>query len=459
MIHSLVRHGATLSTMSACLVAAGCGGGDGTATGASSATNVPTKGVFSGYDASLDNVGADGGGGAGDGGFGIGGSLGRIRGATVIATLADGSLLGQAPVDENGRATIRPGSDYTGPVLVRIVGTAGGAYFDEAVQADLPFGANDSLALVVPSPPAGLVAVTPFTDAAYRTVQATAQGQDPLADAGLIASANDRVRDEINRFLPDALQLAGTVAPVTLVDATTPAGSLGESVADRHARILAAIAEAAQAFDPGLARPAAAFAQSLANDLGDGRLDGTDVDGQPVSGPAGLGYDPARLRDDLAAGVAAADERYADHGSSGSGGSGGSGGGTGGDLTDAPGNAAPSLAVCPSTWDFGGQFEPLPLDSITPAGTSTDSFVCRYRSETGGTVNGFSISASPYSNAELERCGQPGEDVAVQTNVGTVVAYSTRRQVRVFNNAPDDYDTTRGILLRAVSEGVGERCP
>lgn len=166
------RHWRPASVFLGALLLAACGGGGGndatTTTGSNSAVNPSQpKGVFTGYDASVDNIGADGG-GDGGGGFGIGGSLGRVRGATVIVTLRDGSELGRAPVDDSGTATIRPGSDYDGPLLIELRGGGAAAYFDEAVQADQPFGEPDSLRLALPKPAAGLVAITPLTNGAVR---------------------------------------------------------------------------------------------------------------------------------------------------------------------------------------------------------------------------------------------------------------------------------------------------
>lgn len=646
------RHWRPASVFLGALLLAACGGGGGndatTTTGSNSAVNPSQpKGVFTGYDASVDNIGADGG-GDGGGGFGIGGSLGRVRGATVIVTLRDGSELGRAPVDDSGTATIRPGSDYDGPLLIELRGGGAAAYFDEAVQADQPFGEPDSLRLALPKPAAGLVAITPLTNGAVRYLEKLSGAGSMLDDLARIDTANRRMRDEINRFLPTALRLDDIVAPAVLVDATTPANSLGDATADKHARVLAAIAEGARAFDPGLARPAAAFSGSLANDMTDGTIDDRDADGRPIAGPAGLGYGSERLADDLRTGARRADTRYAtpevstaghgdgstgdgasgngstgdgstgngssNNGSTGDGSSGdgssgdgssgggapagnavptiavcpstydgggevspplqlrdlttfstgvhhqcnypsaldepdatatyygplidregyeadelaycgqsspavavqdgssqrgplfvyysterqvwvytadadseayslevlrrlvaagvgepcpagsgdggsdgdsGSSGGTG-DLSDAPGNAVPSLKVCPATYDRGGEISPANLREITARGST---YQCRYDGADGVNVNGPSISASPYSSSELARCGQPGEDVEVPTNAGYSVAYSTRRQVRVFNTVPSGYAVAREMLLRAVAEGVGERCP
>ncbi|MEZ5649368.1 MAG: hypothetical protein R3E87_02350 [Burkholderiaceae bacterium] len=465
---SFVRRGRWLAIAGMCVGLLACGGGGdsttATATGSNSATSTgsgsttTTKGVFTGYSATgPDNVGADGGGGDGGGsgdgggGFGVGGSLGRIQDAVIIVTLADGSELGRAPVDALGLVTVRPGADYTGPLLVEVRGSGSAAYFDEARQVNLPYTETDSLRMVVSKPPAGLVVVTPLTNAAVRLLETQAGSAALLGNAASIDAANQAVADQINRFLPDTLKVASVIAPATLVDSTTAPNSLADSAADIYARALAAIAEAAKLFDPGLARPAAAFSSSFGKDMTDGTMDDRDASGAPIAADSGLGYGTSTLAANLLAGAVLTDQRY-----------------TQPSVAVTP---APTAAICPATYDQGG-FQPVAATfeafvAETPAAGSNQTtpvlFRCQYRTSGGDLLNGFEINIGGYSDAEIQSfCGQP--DAVAETTfaspIGDIpVAWSTRRQVRVTAGIPETFEESSGVLSRAVAEGVGKSCP
>ncbi|MEZ5661422.1 MAG: hypothetical protein R3E83_23800 [Burkholderiaceae bacterium] len=363
MNSNVAHHGRWLAIAAVCVGMAACGGGSGssTATGSSSATSSgagtatstgstpvasSTKGVFTGYTPSgTDNIGGDGGGGGtggdggGDGGFGVGGSLGRIQGATVIVTLADGTELGRAAVDAQGMVTVKPGTDYTGPLLVEMRGSDGAAYYDEARQSNLPYTEPDSLRMALSKPSSGLVVVTPLTNAAVRLLETQVGSSALLSSDAAITSANQTVVDQINSVLPDKLKIASIIGPATLVDSTTPANSLGTTAADLYARALAALAEATNLFNPGIAKPAAAFSESFGNDMTDGIVNGVDAANEPIGGDAGLGYDVGTLASNLQTGAAIADQRYS---------------------TPAVAvTPAPTAAICPATYDQGGR----PADS------------------------------------------------------------------------------------------------
>ncbi|MEZ5649369.1 MAG: hypothetical protein R3E87_02355 [Burkholderiaceae bacterium] len=445
MRHFLEMRAAWRLTLVIGFALSGCGGGDepATATASDRGTNSnDATGVFTGY-ADVDTVGANAD-GDGRGGFGVGGSLGRIRGASVVATFPDGSELGRAPLGDDGRVTIRPGAGYTGPLLIEIRGEPRASHYDEARQADIGFAVEDTLRLALPSPPTGWVAVTPLTNAAVRYLERLSAPARFLSDSAAVEAANERMRAQVNRFLPANLQLADIVAPAVLVSAATPSNSLGDTTAEIHARALAALAQAALVYDPRLAKPAAAFSGTLASDMTDGIIDNRDSDGQPAGGSSGVGYDVSRLAGDLAKGAVQSDGRLAQA------------------TADRPGNATPSLAVCPASYTLGGITDPMPLVDIVPAGSL--STICRYRAPGNAfLVNGVTIGSSPYTSTELGRCSAADDNVAVQVasvgNGQVFVAYSTVRQVRISTGAANTYDVALEALRRAVLEGVGEPCP
>ncbi|MEZ5650534.1 MAG: hypothetical protein R3E87_08285 [Burkholderiaceae bacterium] len=293
-------------------------GGGNTAAGAGTppAGSTPdVKEVVSGFngdlaffDASINNEGI-GGGADGDGGVGIGGSLGRFRGAEVIVTYPDGSELGRAIVDDaTGLVTARPGRTYSGPLLIEIQGRAGAVYYDEARQSSLPFPPGQRLRSRV-SVVRGNIGVTPFTEAA-ASYQDANPGNGTLAQQ--IDRSHDVVRNEINQIAPSGYDIADTTRLPLLIDATTVRNSIPATDAGRYGLLLAALADLARAYNPTLSSPALAFSTQLAADLTDGSINGVQASGAPLAPEAQIAYSQPRLADQLVTSLTNAQQTYSD---------------------------------------------------------------------------------------------------------------------------------------------------
>ncbi|MEZ5657720.1 MAG: M23 family metallopeptidase [Burkholderiaceae bacterium] len=272
-----------------------CGGG-GTAVGSSGQTASVTTAQLN------ENViGADGEGGGGDGGFGIGGSLGKFVSASIGITLDDGSSLGSATVSADGLITARTGAGYTGSVIATVTGSGASTYFDEAKRTYLPTGTGPVLRAATPRLTKHL-GVTPFTEGAVRNLETrVAAGQDPgIHDPASISAANARVLAEINRVLPASIQLTDITMIPILVGSEAELDSLPANGRGTYAKALASFAVQAARFNPSLSAPALSFAQNLANDLTDGRIDDKDANGNPAAPASGAAYRASTLATDLA---------------------------------------------------------------------------------------------------------------------------------------------------------------
>lgn len=208
-------------------------------------------------------------------------SLGMVLGATVNLYQADGTtLLGSAVLAADGTVSVTYSGDYSGPIVVELVGDAGATYYDENAGTLLSTGSGPLLHALVP---AGTTrtAVTPLTEIAYRIAVAQAVS---LTDA-VVNDVNERVR------LALAAQLSDLLSSPQLFSGATTGGSLDNDEAGGYALLLAALAQLGGAD----ATPALTLASQLADDLADGSLDGI-AGGSAITG---LLYTPASFATDL----------------------------------------------------------------------------------------------------------------------------------------------------------------
>lgn len=240
---------------------------------------------------SLAGCGSDSSGPAAGGGGGpttalVAPALGQVYNAGIEARcMATGSVLGSGDTGSSGNVTVTLSGSCSGPVIVELVPNGGSSYYDEALATTVSLPVGTLLRAIVPSYAAGsplTIAITPLTEIATRQA---------LAAAGSEAAVTRAQATAANAAVPAQVLGAGVsfdiLVPPTPWDATTAAGSLGTSAADRYAFYLAALAAMGSGSTPALA-----VTDALAGDLADGTLDGaTSTDFTYTSG----GY--AALRD------------------------------------------------------------------------------------------------------------------------------------------------------------------
>jgi hypothetical protein len=251
-----------------------------------------------GTDGGADGAGADGGGG-----------LGKVLNARLTVTrVTDGALIGSAlthPVTGLVRIKAGPGA---GPFLLTLEGAAGATYYDEGRNTFLPFGTGVVLHALVDRIDENL-AVSPLTEAAYRyainqfvadPAQVRAGTTPLLATAGVasltaeqIRMANEQVRLEINRLLPQQLQVPSVKTLPTPIDASSGSSALPVSRYGLAAVATGGLVRKAYNYLPTATVPALELTEQLARDLTDGTINGFALDGSPASA-AGIYYDVSR---------------------------------------------------------------------------------------------------------------------------------------------------------------------
>ena len=224
----------------------------------------------------------------GDGGSGssteyvISPSLGTLTNASVRLFQSDGSTeLGKGDTGTTGTVTIAYDGDYSGPIIVAVIGDEDAQYYDEAIGSTVDFPEGSLLRALVPSGTTE-VGVTILTEVAY---QLALVNSIDLSEDTTINQLNERVRQAL------APELSSILTPPTLFDNSIGTGSLDDNEADQYAARLAALA---QLGGTG-ATPALSVAQQLAWDFSDGAVDGKH-DGSPITN---LVYTPANLVSDL----------------------------------------------------------------------------------------------------------------------------------------------------------------
>lgn len=198
-------------------------------------------------------------------------SLGKVTNAMANVYKADGAtLLGSTDLLSLGRATINF-NDYSGPVVIEVVGNANAQYFDEAKGGLVAFPASAKIHAIAPTS-SGTVAVTILTELAYQG--AVSKSYFPL-DASRVTELNSRVR------LAMIPEIADLLTVPTVFDASTTTGTLGNTDAGKYALALAALAGLGQS----RSAPTLAVLQALTKDIADGHIDGKDAANVSVGAP------------------------------------------------------------------------------------------------------------------------------------------------------------------------------
>lgn len=251
-----------------------------------------------------DAGGGDGGSGGDAGGGDGGGSEGKFSNALIeifipSGATASGLKIGEATTDPTGGLFSFTLCDHGGPVKFVLRGKPGGVtkYFDETRNNYQVFTEQDELIAVIPKFDNKNVGLSFLTTGAYRLIEAE-HGANGWIDPVKVTDANNRVRDEINRFLPATMQIADiTRLPWIIGDATeTPANSIPDTLNGILGTVISGImasvgnyrgdVTASTVNDPGSVmpkalapttdvdtRPARAMSSQLALDLSDGKID------------------------------------------------------------------------------------------------------------------------------------------------------------------------------------------
>jgi len=198
----------------------------------------------------------------------IGGAGPIINGdVSVYALNSDGSrgdLLGSGVSTEYGSYFVVVNATPTDHLLVEITG---GSYFDDALGIAVPLGNSESLTAVFPADnESELAMVTPLTHMAGTRARNLAADGTPIEVA--VQSANNGVARQY--AIRDIIE----IVPASITDNESVAWSTMEE--RDYGLVLAGIAEEAEALDV----PVTELADALADDAGDGRLDGKDENGQ-----------------------------------------------------------------------------------------------------------------------------------------------------------------------------------
>jgi hypothetical protein len=258
--------------LAALLVACGGGGGGGggnTIQCIASISQGPVPG---------DVSGPGGAGGVGDGGSGTGaGSVGGVEGqfkrALIEVEQADGKFLAEAQVDDTYGMVRVDLCHFTGAVKFTLKGKADGStvYYDEGKGTELPFPANETMHVVIPSYSKN-VGITPLTEAAYQYIVAKygANGWKAVAN---VNEANEAIRTEFNRHLPAALQIEDITRLPAIIGPTTQGNTLPATKNGLYGTVISGLAQSAALFNVGEITPALTIARQIGLDLSDGKLD------------------------------------------------------------------------------------------------------------------------------------------------------------------------------------------
>lgn len=251
-----------------------------------------------------DAGGGDGGSGGDAGGGDGGGSEGKFSNALIeifipSGATASGLKIGEATTDPTGGLFSFTLCDHGGPVKFVLRGKPGGVtrYFDETRNSYQVFTEEDELIAVIPKFENKNVGLSFLTTGAYRLLEAE-YGPAGWTDPANVTKANTTVRDEINRYLPAAMQIADiTRLPWIIGDSTeTPAGSIPDTLNGILGTVISGVMASVGNFRgdgssgtlsaPGSVtpkayapttdvdtRPARAMSSQLALDLSDGKID------------------------------------------------------------------------------------------------------------------------------------------------------------------------------------------
>ncbi|MEX1664258.1 hypothetical protein [Zhongshania arctica] len=196
-------------------------------------------------------------------------SLGLIRNAQVKIFQGDGTtLLGEGTSAANGTVDVSY-LNYTGPVVIEVLGGSSATYFDESLKQFVALPASATVRAIAVLPAVSL-AVTPLTNLAYEIAKARSSAALTAAE---VADINEQVRLSLAPGISSILAI-----PELVSSATGP--KLDNTDAGKHALVLAALAD----LSSGNASPALNTLLAMASDGADGALDGL-VDGSSITVP------------------------------------------------------------------------------------------------------------------------------------------------------------------------------
>jgi hypothetical protein len=293
--------------------------------------------VTSGFTGDLNSEGAQGGdpgGGDASGSAGVGGGLGKVLGAKVeVVRLSDGlKFNSQDVVTDRVTGLVRVQTcDVRQPLLITLTGVEGATYYDEGKNALLPFGPDQEIHALVDKID-GNIGVSALTEAAYRYAinhfladpQAIANGSSPLLKragvqelskltADQIATANQRVVEEVNRVLPANYKLASiTALPTPLGLDNQSTGLLPPNRYGQAAIVTGAFSWMADKFRIGTSRPTLDMLEELARDLTDGKLNGLALGGALAASGSASTYDSVNIPINLNVGANFIAEHFSD---------------------------------------------------------------------------------------------------------------------------------------------------
>jgi hypothetical protein len=184
-------------------------------------------------------------------------SLGRFAaGCPVELRGSDGTLLGTTTITSQGTASLSI-TNYTGPVIAQVKGSASCTYFDEATGTDKPFGTGQIMSAVLDS------VRTEFSINALTNLAAAR-----VLDGTKLASGKtaDSVKEE-NATIQRMFAVSDMFIAPKLIASTSD--QLDNSDASKLAAKLAALSELAKSQSTDLVT----LANNLANDIKDGTFD------------------------------------------------------------------------------------------------------------------------------------------------------------------------------------------
>jgi hypothetical protein len=197
-----------------------------------------------------------------------------------------------------------------GPFLVTMEGQAGARYYDESVAQLIDFPAGITLHAMVDNWNEH-VGVSPLTEAAYRyalnnyklNAADVVAGKVAMASSGnavglttaQVVAANKLVLDQVNSVTTTNYQLSSLKALPTPIDASSGTSALKNNVYGKSAALNGGLVKASGNYNTTNHAPGLSFANDLARDLTDGRIDGFALDGSAVAQSAGATYEARRL--------------------------------------------------------------------------------------------------------------------------------------------------------------------
>ena len=128
--------------------------------------------------------------------------------------------------------------------------------------------------------------------------------------ASQIRQANEVIRTEINRFLPQQIQVPSVKSLPTPLDNLSPRDALRTSRYGLAAVLTGGLTRQAHNYVPNSAAPGLELVEQLARDLTDGKIDGYALDGSQASSSSSIYFDVSRKPVELAAAAASISNQF-----------------------------------------------------------------------------------------------------------------------------------------------------